>query len=120
MAASTTTAPQGLRPVPLNAASRERLCKRVLLWIALFVALGLAGHLAVLLWSQHEFAPGGIAGRDPLRACSLTAKASTTISTTIRSPFRPTAPFSTRPPDTCTDWEWGRTSAGAFSRLQHC
>ena len=57
MAASTTIAPQVLRPVLVNAASRERLCKHVLLGIALFVALGFAGHLAVLLWSQHEFTP---------------------------------------------------------------
>jgi hypothetical protein len=52
MAASITTL-----PVPVNAAAREHSCKRALLWIAGVVALGVAGHLALLLWSQHEFTP---------------------------------------------------------------
>ena len=39
------------------ASSREKACRIALRWIAGFVALGLAGHLIVLVWAQHEFTP---------------------------------------------------------------
>lgn len=37
--------------------SREQVCRTALRWIAGIVAVGLAGHLIVLLWAQHEFTP---------------------------------------------------------------
>ena len=40
-----------------NPAARELACVIALRWIAAVVALGLAGHLIVLLWAQHDFTP---------------------------------------------------------------
>ena len=39
------------------ASTREQVCRTALRWIAGVVALGLVGHLVVLLWAQHEFTP---------------------------------------------------------------
>lgn len=39
------------------ALSREQVCRTALRWIAGAVVFGLFGHLAVLLWAQHEFTP---------------------------------------------------------------
>ena len=50
MAASTTIT-LSARPF----CDREYTCTKVLRWIAAFVAMGLIGHLAVMLWAQHEF-----------------------------------------------------------------
>lgn len=36
---------------------RERIFRRVLTVLAVCAALGLMGHLALLLWAQHEFTP---------------------------------------------------------------
>jgi len=55
VAVITTNLPQD--PLSLNVASRERSCKLAMRWIAVLAALGLAGHLALLLWSRHEFTP---------------------------------------------------------------
>ncbi len=73
MAAPITTVPASLHPdlrvrvadcAPAQGVAgaghsllRERVCARTLRWIAAAVALGLAGHLVVLLWAQHDFTP---------------------------------------------------------------
>ena len=53
------TLPASARPgaAVVNPASRERACVIALRWIGALVALGLAGHLFVLLWAQHDFTP---------------------------------------------------------------
>jgi hypothetical protein len=55
MAALTTTVPQSSRATEI--ATREQACRVALRVIAAFVAIGLIGHLAVLLWARHEFTP---------------------------------------------------------------
>jgi hypothetical protein len=49
--------PKRGHPEAVNALARERTWNKVLRWIAVFVVLGLGGHLAVLLWAQHDFTP---------------------------------------------------------------
>jgi hypothetical protein len=55
MAALTTTVPECI--VPAEAATREQASRTALRVIAVLVAFGLIGHLAVVLWSRHEFTP---------------------------------------------------------------
>jgi hypothetical protein len=55
MAALTTTVPQSSRAAEI--ATREQSCRLALCGIAAFVAIGLIGHLAMLLWARHEFTP---------------------------------------------------------------
>jgi hypothetical protein len=57
MSAPSTTVPIEVSSQVANAAAREHACKQTLRWIAALVALGLAGHLVVLLWAQHDFTP---------------------------------------------------------------
>ncbi len=51
---ATLTTPAAGLAVP---SSREQVCRTALRWISVFVALGLSGHLIVLLWARHEFTP---------------------------------------------------------------
>src|ERR1022692_1204334 len=70
MAASTIPASERLlaavEAAIENYSARERTCAKVLRWIAAFVALGLAGHLIVLLWAQHDLTP--VEGRGGLHS----------------------------------------------------
>src|SRR6266849_2729491 len=53
MGTTTTTFHQA----PVTNTARERISRKAMCWIAAFVGLGLAGHLVVLLWAQHDFTP---------------------------------------------------------------
>jgi hypothetical protein len=55
MAATLTPPPNEAPAHRANAAARERTCIIALRWISAVVALGLASHFALLLWSRHEF-----------------------------------------------------------------
>ncbi len=57
MGALTSTASEKIRLAVVNPALRRRNCGKALCCIAAFVALGLIGHLIVLLWAQHDFTP---------------------------------------------------------------
>jgi hypothetical protein len=54
--AATLTPPNQASPAPgANERAREQACAIALRWIGGLVALGLAAHFALLLWSRHEF-----------------------------------------------------------------
>jgi Dolichyl-phosphate-mannose-protein mannosyltransferase len=49
--------PKEVHPQAAAIPAREHAWNRVMAWIAIFVLLGLLGHLAVLLWAKHDFTP---------------------------------------------------------------
>src|ERR1700690_306876 len=57
MAAPTIPASTRGHAITADAAARARTCAKAMRGIATILALGLAGHLAVLLWAQHDLTP---------------------------------------------------------------
>jgi len=57
MAATLTPPPSDASTPRIDAVARERTCAKFLHWIAACAALGLFGHMVVLLWAQHDLTP---------------------------------------------------------------